>query len=142
MTKQKVIDSTKKIRKRKEIERYAIKWNKRWRANTYHETTPYIVLKCNKESSWDVSRSSHRVYSVKKGILKNSANFTEKDLCWSLFLIKLQAFKPAYLLKRDPNTVQVFSCENCKMRTTCSVFLKPKLQIMQLAHYFWNSNYK
>ena len=31
-------------------------------------------------------------------------NFTGKDLCWSLFLIKLQAFKPAYLLKRDSNT--------------------------------------
>ena len=27
----------------------------------------------------------------KKGVLKNFANFTEKDLCWSLFLIKIEA---------------------------------------------------
>ena len=40
----------------------------------------------------------------KKGVLKNFANFTEKRLCWSFLLIKLQAFKPAYLLKRDSNT--------------------------------------
>ena len=33
--------------KRNEI--HAKKWNKRWGANTYHEMTPFIVLKCNKE---------------------------------------------------------------------------------------------
>ena len=33
-------------------------------------------------------RSSHRSCSVKKGVLKNSANFTGKHLCWSLFLLK------------------------------------------------------
>ena len=42
--------------------------------------------------------------SVKKGFLKNFAKFTRKHLCWSLFLIKLQAFKPVYLLKKDSNT--------------------------------------
>ena len=31
--------------------------------------------------------------SFKKRVLKNLANFTEKQLCWSLFLIKLQALK-------------------------------------------------
>ena len=30
--------------------------------------------------------------SVKKGALKNFVNFSGKHLCWSLFLIKLQAF--------------------------------------------------
>ena len=40
----------------------------------------------------------------KKGALKNFANFTRKYPCWSLFLIKLQAFRPATLLKRDSNT--------------------------------------
>ena len=34
-------------------------------------------------------RSSHWRCSVKKGVLKNLANFTGKHLCWSLFLIKL-----------------------------------------------------
>ena len=36
-------------------------------------------------------RSSHRRCSVKKGVLKKFGNFTGKHLCWSLFLIKLQA---------------------------------------------------
>ena len=47
------------------------------------------------------ARISHRSCSVKRGVLKNFENFTWKYLCWSLFLIKLQTFKPATLLKRD-----------------------------------------
>ena len=42
---------------------------------------------------------------MKKGVLKNFAIYTGKDLCWSLFLIKLQAFRPAILLKWDPKAV-------------------------------------
>ena len=42
--------------------------------------------------------------SVKISALKNFANFTWKHLCWSFFLIKLQAFKAATLLKKDSNT--------------------------------------
>ena len=49
-------------------------------------------------------RSSHRRCSVKKGALKNFAIFTEKHLCWNLFLIKLQDWRPTTLLKRDSNT--------------------------------------
>ena len=40
----------------------------------------------------------------KKVVLKNFAIFTEKRLCWSLFLIKLQAWRSATLLKRDSKT--------------------------------------
>ena len=47
-----------------------------------------------------ISRSSHRRCSVKKVVLKNFANFTEKHLCWSLFLITFHAFRPTTLLKR------------------------------------------
>ena len=35
------------------------------------------------------------------GTLKNFAMFTVKYLCWSFFLIKLQAFRLAILLKTD-----------------------------------------
>ena len=49
-------------------------------------------------------RSNNRKCSAKKSILKNFPNFTGKHLCWSLFLINLQTFKPATLLKRDSNT--------------------------------------
>ena len=44
-----------------------------------------------------------------KAVLKNYALFTEKQLCWSLFLIKLQALRSATLLKRDFST-GVFLC--------------------------------
>ena len=49
------------------------------------------------------SRSSYQRCSAKKGVLKNLRNFTGKHLYWSLFLIKLQTFRPANLF-RDSNT--------------------------------------
>ena len=42
----------------------------------------------------------------KIGVFKN-------HLCWGLFLIKLQAWKPITLSKETPT--QVFSCEYCKI---------------------------
>ena len=45
-------------------------------------------------------RSSRSMF-FRIGVLKNFAMFTGKNLCWSLFLIKLQAWKPAILFKRD-----------------------------------------
>ena len=36
-----------------------------------------------------------------KQIIKNFAIFIGKRLCWSLFITKLQAYRPAILLKRD-----------------------------------------
>ena len=38
------------------------------------------------------------------GILKNSANFTGKHLCWSLSFTKLQVFRPVKVIKRDSYT--------------------------------------
>ena len=49
--------------------------------------------------SRDQFRSCHRRFSVKKGFLQNFTNFTAKHLCWSLFLMNLQAFRP-----RTPRT--------------------------------------
>ena len=40
----------------------------------------------------------------KISILKNFAIFAGKNLGWSLFVIMLQAFRSATLLKRDSNT--------------------------------------
>ena len=39
------------------------------------------------------SRSSRSQIYFKIGVLKNFAMFTGKRLCWSLFLIKIQAFR-------------------------------------------------
>ena len=49
-------------------------------------------------------RSSHSLMFSKIVVLKNFVIFTGKQLYWSLFLIKLQAWKTATLLKRDSNT--------------------------------------
>ena len=40
----------------------------------------------------------------KIGALKNFAIFTGKHLCGSFILTKLQAFRPATLLKKDSHT--------------------------------------
>ena len=51
---------------------------------------------------------------VKKGVLKNFANFTGKHMRWSLFLIKQQDVWLTTLLKRDSNT-GVFQCEHSEI---------------------------
>ena len=43
------------------------------------------------------------VFSFKKGAFKGFANVTGKHLCWSLFLIKFQAWGPTTFSKRDTN---------------------------------------
>ena len=58
-------------------------------------------------------RSSCWQMFFKIGVLKIFAIFSGKQLCWSLFLMKLQVRKPATLLKKYPT--QVFSCEFCEI---------------------------
>ena len=48
--------------------------------------------------------SSHWSCSIKEGVLRNFAYLTGKHPCWSIFLIELQPFRSATLLKRDSNT--------------------------------------
>ena len=43
-------------------------------------------------------RSSHQICSINKAVLKNFAIFTRKDLCYSVFLIKLQASAASVML--------------------------------------------
>ena len=47
-----------------------------------------------------VSQKTRYAEAATEGFLKNFVYFTGKHLCWSLFLIKLQAWRPATLLKR------------------------------------------
>ena len=52
----------------------------------------------------------------KTGVLKNFAIFTRKNLCWSLFLIKFQDWRPTFLFKKRLQTpTQVFFCEYCEI---------------------------
>ena len=54
-------------------------------------------------------RSSHRRCSVRKGVLRNFAKFTGKNLCLRLFFNKITGLRAATLLKRDSGT-GVFLC--------------------------------
>ena len=53
----------------------------------------------------DIIRSSRSHMFLEIGVLKNSAIFTGKYLCCSLFLIKLLAFKAATLFERDSSAM-------------------------------------
>ena len=57
-----------------------------WILNKHIAFSSVMVIKNGKTMKClSISGSSHRRCSVRKGVLKNSANFTEKHLCWSLF---------------------------------------------------------
>ena len=56
-------------------------------------------------------KSSHQRCSVKKGFLRNFAKFPGKQLCKSLFFIKVAGLRPATLLRK--RLAQVVSCEFC-----------------------------
>ena len=59
-----------------------------------------IIKKALKIKKFVDFRSSHRSCSVEKGALKNSANFTGKHLCWSLFLKKCWPFQLHKFIKK------------------------------------------
>ena len=48
----------------------------------------------------ETNRSSLSQMFFKIDVLKNFANFTRKPLCWSLFVIKLQAWACGFIKKR------------------------------------------
>ena len=63
------------------------------------------LTKLNIHSTCLSYRGSHPNCSSKKEVLKNFAKITGKYLCWSLFLIKLQAWGLQLCWKRDSHTV-------------------------------------
>ena len=58
------------------------------------------------------SRSSRQSCSREKAVLENFAIFTGKHLRGSLFLIELQAWRPATVLKETPT--KMFFCGYCE----------------------------
>ena len=67
------------------------------------------------------SNSRSQMFS-KTGALKNFAIFTGKNLCWSLFLIKFQDWRPAFLFKKRLQR-RCFSVNTAKFLRT-AVLLK------------------
>ena len=70
-------------------------------------------------------RSSRPEVFCKKGVLKNFAIFTGKHLCWSLFLIKLQAWKIRNVHRKASVLVSLF---NKIAGLKASSFFKKRLQ--------------
>ena len=80
----------------------------------YHYGREKKVERGIKWNSVSSSRSSHRRFSVKKGVLRNFAKFTGKHLCQRLFFNKVAGLDGMQLyLKRVSGTV--FSCEFCEI---------------------------
>ena len=68
------------------------------------EKTPYLDTFHPVPKSVEKSRNSHSQMFLKLGALKNFAIFKGKQQCWSIFLIKLQAFWTSTLLERNSST--------------------------------------
>ena len=79
-----------------------IKFGSTWICEIKEHTPQLTLLYCDR-----TVRSSHLSFSIKKSVHNISwifHNIQKKHLCCSLFFKKLQIWKPAILLKRDPNT--------------------------------------
>ena len=57
-----------------------------------------IAINCERALQCKFERRSQMFFKI--DVLKNFANFTGKHLCWSLFLIQLQAWRVATLFKK------------------------------------------
>ena len=106
--------------KRRNFTVFAIKSQPRGLAAVWKIKRKLLIEKkeaVSKSYSWKqlyAKRSSHYRSSrlqmlFKIGVLENFAIFTKKHPYWSLFKIKLQAWKPATLFKRGSDPV--FFCE-------------------------------
>ena len=62
------------------------------------------------------------------------AIFTRKHLCWSLFLIKLQGWRPLHFIEKETPT-QVFFCEYCEIIEN-SFFIEHLLPIILFRNFY------
>ena len=87
-----------------------------------------------------MSKSSHQKRSTKKGVLKNIAKFTGKQLCQSLFFNKVAGLRPATLLKkrlwhrRFPTNFAIF------LRTLSWQNTSGRLRLV-MSYYHWRINW-
>ena len=77
----------------------------------------------NKTTSWNYN-SNHRSCSVRKGVLRNFAKLTGKDLCQGHFFNKVAG--SCTLFKKETPS-QVFSCEFCEISS--NIFFTEHLQV-------------
>ena len=75
--------------------------NKQFLAKTSQIINGWVL---NTPLYFEMYRSSRSQMFFEIDVLKIFTIFTEKQMCWSLFLLKLQAFRPEIIFKRDSNT--------------------------------------
>ena len=81
----------------------------------WHSDTPakwLICFQCSFKFTVLPERATTRSILWKNLLLKKFYKTHRKNLCWSLFLIKMQAFRPTTLL--ESVLTQVFSCKYCE----------------------------
>ena len=82
--------------------------------NLFRELENFIIISV--EKGWLIWNLKQQMLAMnnkkqppevvhKKTVLQNFSIFTRKYLRWSLFLIKMRAYRSVTLLKRDSNTV-------------------------------------
>ena len=79
-------------------------------------------------------QSNHRRCSVNKSVLKNFANFTGNQLCWSLFLIKLKAFRTFLLNHPSVLLHRIFFF--CSVPDSYRVKYPNTLMYLNISYYF------
>ena len=72
------------------------------------------------------SRNRSSQMFLKIGVLKNFENFTGKNLCWSLFLIKFQAYGLQIYYKETPNFLFELWFQVCQNLTEMYRFLSKR----------------
>ena len=77
-------------------------------------------------------RGSRSQKFFKIGILRNVAKFTVKHMCWSLFFMKLQAWRTATLKKETPT--QVFSCKIREISKNTYFYRTPPVAASDTTH--------
>ena len=86
---------------------FLVQWQLRWCKCTWNTffiaSLEWMIFHDQKALSLNFKGSPSQMF-FKIDVLKNFVIFTGKHLCWSYFLIKLQASRPATLFKRDCNT--------------------------------------
>ena len=66
--------------------------------------TENITFKQKETLFYTSIRAAQKIEAATGGVFKRLAYFTGKHMCWSLFLINLQGFSRATLLRRDSKT--------------------------------------
>ena len=82
-------------------------------------------------SDWICQKQSLEV--IYKKSCKNFAIFTGNHLCWILFLIRLQSWRTATLLKKTSK--QVFSCEYCEISKNTYFWNYLRTAALELLHF-------